>query len=177
MNRDRDRLEKYKIFLNVTLNEGHVLWSFSQAFLIANTIVFAFIAQRMTSNEFSREPDIWTFLLSIIGLLIALLWLFSYRRRSSYYEFRAAQLREIEPDDWGLIKGKGKDFSDGEEVMVDGKRYRLGIGGRLRTRTIITFFILLFVVLYSFLIWHSCPFDIKVKTNPGINVSRCLQLC
>jgi len=131
----------------------------------------------MTSNEFAPESDFWTFLLSVTGLLITLLWLSSYRRRSFYYEFRVAQLREIEPDEWGLIKGKGKNFSDGEEVMVDGKGYELDILGRLRTRTIITLFILLFVILYSLLIWHSFPFEVKVKANPQANTNKCLQLC
>ena len=160
-----EKLEKYKIMQEFTLNEGHVLWNFSQSYLIANTIILAFVSQKLSDN-FLNKPHLLVFLLSFVGLTVTLLWLSSYWRRSKYYEFRIAQLREVEEEsfqDWNFVAGKGKGFSNGESVQIKEKEYSLGPFGKQRTRYIATTFIFIFVGVYFFLLYTTFPLDIKVK--------------
>lgn len=171
-----DRIEKYKIGLQLALNEGHVLWSFSQAYLVANTIIFAFISQRMSQSNLSIQPDFWTFILSLSGLIITALWLSSYIRRSDYYKFRIAHLNDIEPNGWNFVKGKGKDFSDGKDVTINGKTYRIGFLGRPRTKHISIIFIFLFILIYTFLLYITFPFEFKFKTTLPANNPKCFEI-
>ncbi len=135
------------------------MWQSSQAFLVANTIIIAFISQSIfkTDGQIEFKPNWGIFTLSIIGVAISFLWLGTYIRRSKYYEFRMSQARQREPDSWNLVDGDGRDFAEGGYVVIDGKRYDLGFGKMFKTRIVIIFFILLFILLYVIVSFITLP--------------------
>lgn len=153
--RNNDKIDKYKIALEIAHNEGKILWESSQVFLLSSTILGAFIAQA-ANNSLIKSWEI--FIPSLIGFAVACIWFVSHQRRSSYYNFRMAQVRELEPTNWNLIAGKGYVFSQGIEVKLKNVPYNLPAPAKyFTTHTIIQFIISLFIIGYFLLIILSWP--------------------
>ena len=159
--KDSSELEFYKLALGLAKEEANVLWNFSQNYLLANTIIIGFISQGIfEETKIIFEPNNGIFALSLIGLTISLLWLFSYRRRSNYYKFRIAQARQREPSGLSLVGGDGEYFSKGDTIEIEGKGYSLGVSRAFRTSWVMTLFISLFILLYIAIICISSPWGI-----------------
>jgi hypothetical protein len=111
-----DPIEKYKSALQIAHNEGKILWDSSQVFLLTNTILGTFIGNSANSG---LRANFAILIPSIMGFLITLIWLTSHLRRSEYFEFRMAQLRQVEKEigNINLISGEGFEFSRGRKIV------------------------------------------------------------
>jgi hypothetical protein len=166
LKKDKDKIRLYDLALNNAINEGRILWQSSQAFLVANTVIAGFISQTIfnDNHELIFKSNLGIFFLAIIGLLLTILWYGSYERRSNYYKFRVAQARQREPDNWNLVRGDGKYFSEGDtiEITVDGdkEKYNLGIFGKIAiTNIVMRIFIVIFLILFLCAIVISGPWN------------------
>lgn len=152
-----NKIEIYKIALQIAYNEGRILWDSSQVFLFSNTILGAIIAAQ--TADVNVHKDLKIFILSIIGFIITSIWFTSHQKRSSYYKFRMAKVRALEPLGFNLIDGDGFAFSQGAEVDIKGKYYRLPFLSRfINTHTIIQLVILVFEIGYIILMLVSYPY-------------------
>lgn len=144
--------EAYKYAIEMVLNEATILWTSSSAFLIANSILVAVIANILTIKSddflFRINPMLVLISVSIIGIIVCVLWLFNFNRRSDYYKFRAAQVKKFEPASWELFSGIGEKFTKGEVVHLNGLHYSFGHLSRIRPRILINSFIFVFFVIY-----------------------------
>ena len=138
----------YEAASSNVLNETLVLWQLSQVFLLGNTFLIGFIGIifERTNDKTALIP------LSIIGLLISILWFFSFMRISKYYEFKIAQAKQREPDGWMLLREDGENFSEGDSVKINDKKYSVGLG-RLSNLAIVKILILIFMIFYLYIIF------------------------
>lgn len=149
----------------IIFHETQVLWQSSEIFLLANTILYAFIAQHIfgLDNQILLKPNLGLFTIAVLGIIICITWLGSYRRISNYYRFRIAQTRQREPEGWHLYNGDGKSFSEGNKVEIFGKTYSLGFGRAFKNHNIVVAIIVLFILIYL---------TVFVITSPWIFVKR-----
>lgn len=153
-------IEKYKIVLDLTKNEGIICWQINSVFIVLHVAIVGFLVDKFLSdNNFMNNYFLIIFLISLLGLITAIFWFTQYWRRSKYYEFRMAQTRELEKrvdKKLQLICGKGEEFSSGKEVIIDEKAYRLGFLIQLfRPRRTNSIFIILFIIFYLCLLLYS----------------------
>jgi len=141
---DRE-IKLHELSFNYVMNESTVLWQLSQVFLLGNTILSGFIVTILTKTNI--ENNLTIIFLSIIGIIISLLWLFSYARTSKYYEFRIAQAKQREPKSWMLFNEDGENFSQGDTIEIDCKKYSFGIW-RLSSLWIIKILAIIFTIFY-----------------------------
>ena len=145
--------EAYKYAIEMVLNEATILWSSSSAFLIANSILVAVIANILTIKSedflFQINPNLILLSVSIIGIIVCILWFFNFNRRSDYYKFRAAQVKKFEPPSWELFSGIGEKFTRGEVVHLNGSHFSFSLFSRIRPRILISSFISLFFIIYA----------------------------
>lgn len=161
----RDKVDLYKLAHQTVLNEAHILWQSSNIFLVANTLLAAFIGSGLLDPEKNiiYKPNPSLFLLSIIGLFISVLWWGSYRRTSNYYKFRMAQATQREPEGWNLFDGDGKNFANGDMVEIGTEKYNLGAGKIFRNHRVVTALAILFIVLYLIVLMITSPLGIHVR--------------
>jgi ABC-type branched-subunit amino acid transport system permease subunit len=156
------KIKKYEIAVDRVMNEGSILWQSSQAFLLTNAVILGFISQSLFHNKnlVSFEPNIGIFSLAFIGLLVCILWLTSYVRRSDYYRLLITQALNSEPKEWNFLK-EGKWFSDGHDALLgEEKRMHLSLLGRLRTRYSALTLIVLFITIYILVLLVTSPWNI-----------------
>ncbi len=145
-----EEIRLYEAASSSVLNETLVLWQLSQVFLLGNTFLIGFIG-----IIFEKANDkIAIISLSIIGLSISILWFFSFVRISKYYEFKIAQAKQREPDGWMLLREDGENFSEGDSVKINDRKYSVGLS-RLSNLTIVKFLIFIFVIFYLSIILLS----------------------
>lgn len=146
MTKEELQIKRYENALKIQQNEDGLFWQTMNIFLLANTILGSVIAVGLNRNLGSNTL---LFILSIIGFLVTLIWWLSYQKRTNYFKFRMEQVKEVEPPSWDLLKGKGKDYSDGEEVEVGGYPYRMPRPARfIKTHEIHFLLIILFLIIY-----------------------------
>ncbi|MBI2621546.1 MAG: hypothetical protein HYW63_02760 [Candidatus Levybacteria bacterium] len=145
MTKEEMQIKQYEIALKIQQNEDSLFWQTSNIFLIANTILGSVIAVVWDKNLGSNT---FLLILCIIGFIVSLIWLLSYQKRTNYFQFRMAQVRESEPSSWNLLNGKGKKYSEGAEVLID-RPYRMPRPARFfTTHEIHLLLIILFLVVY-----------------------------
>ena len=152
----QDPDERFTHALEQARYEGQLLWQIFGAFLLPHTVFVAFLLQSVFNNHMpDYEPAV--FFPGLLGAVLCLPWYASYSRSSDYYIFRMAQAKAVEPPDMGLIAGAGERFSDGEQVEVGGKPYRIKRLGRvLRTKKSVPVLILTFLGVYlALVIWRG----------------------
>lgn len=147
----------YEIAMQQVYNESQVVWQYSGAYILANTVIIGFISQNIDKNN----PNIILFM-GILGFLINIIWLGSSERRWGWYEFRMAQAREMERMlNYDLVSKRGLDFSKGKKVKVDKKPMRLNFLARMFSTLISTrLLILLFTLFYALIIAQKELLDI-----------------
>lgn len=161
----RDQIELYKLAHQAVLSEAHILWQSSNVFLVANTILSAFIGSGLlnTGENITLKSNPAMFFLSIIGLVISILWWGSYRRTSNYYKFRMAQATQREPKDWNLFEGDGKNFADGNTIEINSEKYSLGAGKTFRNHRVVTILAILFIILYLSVFIITSPIGLYIR--------------
>lgn len=163
MNKEQKDLENYKLLFDVVLHESKAMWETSQLFLISNTILATILGASLSGSfgkiDSSNRIIVW--LLSILGLVISILWGFSYNRTSKYYKFRMAQIRKIEPTGFNIFKGIGKSVSDGNNVEIEGKNYTARVLGlNFRSLFIVNIIIALFIIFFILIAFYFLPWNI-----------------
>ena len=106
-----EELEQYKAALANFHYDGPMRWQVFQPFLIINTGWIIILA----NNLFGESPK-FVFLISggILGLIVTLFWLATYKRSLKWYYFRIYQVRKKEPTNWNLMKGDASQFASGD---------------------------------------------------------------
>src|SRR5690606_25214823 len=125
--RTANREMQYEKALELLFYEGQIVWQMNIMFIALNVGIGTIISSPLT-GQFSQHRLLLG-ILSLFGLIINIAWLGTFRRNSKYYEFRMAQAREAEPDNWRLVKDRGQRFSEGDGVIIENKKYRLGCFG------------------------------------------------
>lgn len=159
----KDREKLYELALKNSMHEGVVLWSSSQIFLLANTIITAFITNGLFDEQkkFISDPNPPIFVICLLGIIISFVWLGTYQRRSNYYKFRATQVRQREPENWNLMAGDGKNFADGDTIEICGEKLNLGfLGKAFRPNKSMPILITLFIIMYIVTIFFVSPFKV-----------------
>jgi len=149
----------YKIAVELMIDDGRTLWQVSSVFVLANTILGAFLAQNLLNNV----NDHFIFYASLAGLLANLLWFIAYRRRTESYQFRMAQAKAIEKEfKSGEILGKiANDFYEGKQVIIDNKCYKLTGLSKIKSHYVVSAFIWLFIIVFGLL---------AISVNPLFNI-------
>jgi hypothetical protein len=114
------------------------------AFLLADTLVAGFLLNAAVDKD--PEPLV---LIggAVFGVVLCSLWLSTYERGSSMYNFRMAIADDVEPDGWHLLRDRAG-FSEGKKVMV-GKTFReMKFPGRRKARNAVRTLIALFAAAY-----------------------------
>lgn len=109
--------KKYETALQLKFYEGQISWQMNVLFVGLN-IGLGTILQNKLENFSSFDTT--TIFLSIVGLLINTFWLGTFYRNNKYYNFRMAQARHAEPDDFSLVNGRGYRFSKGKLEVIHG---------------------------------------------------------
>ena len=152
MKKEDLELEKYKLLSTVVLHESKAMWETSQLFLFSNTILATILGADIF-GRIQHASKIIFWLLPLLGLLISVLWFFSYNRTSRYYKFRMAQARNIEPKDFHIFEGIPNDIANGEIVHVNGKHYSVRVlGCNFRSLVIVNLIIISFIIFYLLII-------------------------
>lgn len=109
-----DSVKKYEAALSLLFYEGQIGWQMNVVFIAINAVIINLLLK--DKNQFD---NIYSIILGAIGLIISIIWLFTFKRNSRYYHFRMAQAREAEPEEWKLLSERGFDFSKGKSIIIE----------------------------------------------------------
>jgi hypothetical protein len=152
---------RYEAALAQARHEDKMMWQRFGAFLVPHTILMAVVLKVGDGHPWHYSYG--TFIASIAGFALCVLWLAVYQRSSAFHQFRIAQARKIEPDGWNILAGDGRKFSDGEPIFdwfkpCNDEEFEMPwLAQVLRTRTASYSMILLFLLVYLFVIVSSGP--------------------
>jgi hypothetical protein len=151
-------LRAYLTTLDHLRYEGQLLWHKLETFLLAHTVLLAFLLPEAFAGPQVADYRLGVFLAGLAGLLLCIPWAAAHSRSSAYYALRMAQAKEKEPPGWELLKGPAETFSAGAEVKLGPTYCRIGHPGRtLRTRRSVPLMITVFALLYFFIVVTSGP--------------------
>ena len=114
-------LEQYKIAVDFLQFEANTLWQIFNTFFLGNSIflvaVFSLFGDKYNNYYFYIA-------VGIIGLLVSVLWLGTFRRNSDWYAFRMKQAKKAEKrylkfvsdKEWYLLNKKAHKFADGKKI-------------------------------------------------------------
>ena len=161
MKEDKNKIKEYEIMkkkeifktaLQLLTLEAQLLSNIFTAFLIAHSIIIGALITTILNSDFILCFcfNLKVFLIGLVGVLLSLLWLFSYLRGSSYYSLRITQAYENEPKGWFLYDTIEDDFSNGKAVKIGDRDCRINYFGRLfNIRIIMIILILVFLLSYT----------------------------
>lgn len=149
-------LEKYKITIDFLKFEASTLWQIFTAFFIGHNILAVIIIELLTNEKAQPLNYPLLFFIGIAGLIIAFLWLATFKRNSDWYNFRMEQAKRaeadyvkmIEDDDWYLLNREAEKFADGYKI----KGLRNSISANAMIIVFITIYIALIIYSLSNLI-------------------------
>jgi hypothetical protein len=135
---------------------GSLIWTVFESYMLTNALLLAFELSRPNINGTGwRLGDLGV---ALLGLSLSATWYAAHSRYSTYYKFRMAQAKEIEPRAWRFLRDRGESLARGCEVTIENQQFRMGIlarnlplefGGRL--------VVLAFIGLYAVLAILSTP--------------------
>jgi len=112
--------EKYSAALSLLFYEGEIAWQMNLLFIALNVGIGTIIGESL--KDFNIHKGQYLLLaFSIIGIIINIAWLCTFRRNNKYYHFRMAQARNAEPKEWKLLRKKGYNFSKGIGILINEK--------------------------------------------------------
>lgn len=153
---------KYRLLYDLVLHESKAVWDTGQLFLIANTFLAAIIGTAFPDNHFSPIY----FALLIIGLVISVLWHFSYQRTRSYYHFRIEQAKQFEKNNgFEVFSGDAEILASGGRVKVNNEYQDLKVYSiNFPSLVILGLVIKLFIFFYLFTIVVYSLTSFKIDT-------------
>ena len=146
------KINRYKIAVEQVRHEANLSWQNFRTYLIIHAILLAFLLR----SAFNQDSDshIGLIIICLFGILLCIPWRATSKRNSKYHSFRMA--RELEPDEWNFLRGKGQEFAEGGEVEVDGNKYQIPWMGRVLRRPVAAQFIVWgLVAVYLLIIFKS----------------------
>ena len=141
-------LEKYKITVDFLKFEATTLWQIFNAFFIGNNIFVAIIFVLLKDNQHNHLLFLG---IGIVGMLIAGLWLATFKRNAHWYSYRMIQakaaeenlMKTVPENDWFLLNKDAKKFADGPEIKG------------LKNNTSGKWMIFTFMLIYGFAIFWA----------------------
>jgi hypothetical protein len=116
MDKDETRIRKYESALNLLFYEGQIAWQLNIVFIALNVGLTTLIGN---SVKPFKQFDLLLIIYGILGVIISIAWLGTFKRNNRYYNFRMAQAREAEPESWHLLSVRGYRFSKGKKIIID----------------------------------------------------------
>jgi len=157
---ENEQLEKYRCFLEQMRHDGESLWRFFGVFLLPQTIFLAFLLRSFDGKTFIGW-GLGVLGAAIAGSLLCLVWMVVCFRCVAYYHLSVALAREIEPKNWGLMRGRREDFRNGcpfkiEERWYPIKWYQRIIRVRYGLYGVICIFlgVYIFIILRGLSVWN-----------------------
>lgn len=144
----KEERERYKCFLEQMRYDGEFLWSTFGAFLLPQTVFLGFLLSVGFGEENPIGWSLGLFIAALVGVVLSIVWIATFRRSMAYYHFTVAQVREVEPPGWDLFKGRREKFRDGYPVKIDGCCYQTKGLLRIKVRWAIQFVIYTFIGTY-----------------------------
>ena len=162
----RDK-ERFREAIQHARWELDLLWRVHATFLVPLIFLLGFCLQASVSSQTIPEARSIVLWLLGLGILMCIPWWVIGRRGQSYYDFRIAQARSVEPVDWNLIDGDGQAFTEDKTVKLppDEQKYQTDRLSRvwpvslLRSRhaSIVLVVFVAFMYLVSFLLVRQLP--------------------
>lgn len=121
--------------------------------LRSQTVLLGFIGFALSA---SSQPSRWTLeAAALLGILLWVPWFTTFQRNTGMHAFRVHLAASIEPAGWNILRGPGKLYADGKQVVIeqpDGTRecFRRPTLGRWLTKHATSF--LQAVVLAAYLV-------------------------
>jgi|GEM_PF-5611717 len=144
-----ERMRQFEVAKAIELHEAGVVWQCTQTYLTANTFFSALIGTSYIVRS-SDQNNLIILLFTLVGIAICVLWFLSYERLSTYYRFRIAEAKKLEPYGWHIYSGAAEKLSSGHApVEVGGKWFSLM--GSPSNLTVIRLLIFVFMSFYIFL--------------------------
>jgi len=120
-------LEKYKITLDFLKFEATTLWQIFSAFFVAHAIFISFVLTVLANNNTDKIKFVLLLIASIVGLILAIIWLGTFIGNSDWYYFRMAQAKNAEKifinwskdDKWYLLNKEAFRFVKGKEIYME----------------------------------------------------------
>lgn len=103
----------YEMAVQLLSYEGQIAWQMNVLFIGLN-VGIGTIIQGYLDKINTHYILVGAF--SLVGVIINIAWLGTFRRNNKYYNFRMAQAREAEPEGWRLLSDRGYRFSKGHEI-------------------------------------------------------------
>jgi hypothetical protein len=147
----------FKVALETMRYEGTLLWQIFNAFLLIHSVMTAFLFQSVFAMQEAKWVTV-TCLAATGGLALCVPWWASYLRNAAHYRYHLARARVLEPPEWHIYGGLGRDFSCGKKVTIDKETYHLPwLARRVRSGRMMPPVILLFTIVYISIIGYSGP--------------------
>jgi len=160
-----DRMENarvgYEATLNIWIAQTQLIWSRFNVVIVANSIILGAIGLTIVSGHLLSAS--LTRLLCLVGLVVSLAWLYTYRRACQLNSYLVSSARELENylADPVTTVSRGTEFSKGNEVAlaIDGESKKLRLTWLARTslaKTESFYYLLigLFLILYVVLLFR-----------------------
>jgi hypothetical protein len=152
MNKD-DKLEAYKIAIDLHKYEGSLSWQIFGIYLIIHTIIISFLSELIRKYSPFLDFNIFLFFAGLIGLFITVLWIACYQRNSGFHKLRLFQAKEFEPKDFKILNGPAEDFANrgitkyGEDIEMEyfGKKIKTKLAFRLLFGLVSVFYIFIII--------------------------------
>jgi len=104
--------------------EARDLWQTFTIFLLANALFMGALLNTIEDTDrIEFAPAV--FAASLLGLLLCVPWFATYARNRAYYFFRLLRARELEPEGWDILEGRGVLLSCGHKIRVSGQDIRI----------------------------------------------------
>ncbi|MFA6376885.1 MAG: hypothetical protein WCX69_05815 [Candidatus Paceibacterota bacterium] len=150
-----EQIEKYKAAVELIKYYNDNLRRSISDFILAHTILFAFILTKVFDKD--ARPSISFLIVALFGFFLCVVWYGSATRFRAHRDLRFAQARAAEPEGWDLITGTGKDFSDGKQVRIGGKIFKMDWLSREIDRRDVKLLTWGFAFIYLLIIWKNIP--------------------
>jgi len=145
-----DSYKNYEYIFKMAMHEAEFAWSTGNIFLLANTILVAFVGSNFLSPQ---KENLWLVLsTSVLGILISIFWYFTFKRIIRRHAYWTARARDYEEDKkiFNIFSGDTKILADGGIVVADGEKFDLKTWGfvHLPIHKSLQFVIFLFILFY-----------------------------
>ncbi|HPX76980.1 MAG TPA: hypothetical protein PLW77_10385 [Bacteroidales bacterium] len=148
-------LEKFKITLDFLRFEATTLWQIFSAYFVAHTIIIGFISSAFVKNKAEDINIVLLLIAGIVGLLLAILWLGTFRGNSKWYYYRMENqakkseeefVNSIKDDKWFLLNKDAELFAKKNSF----------ISNKAAGYSMITVFIIIYLII---IFWSFCKLN------------------
>lgn len=125
MNEEEKHLQLYLTALEEIRHEGDLLWQQFGSFLLVQSVFLAFLLQSTFRESLIIQTNFGSMVSAIIGFMLCIPWYGTFSRTKKFYRFRIAQAKEAEPPNWHFLAERGKNYSEGKEVIIGEQTFKM----------------------------------------------------